>query len=78
MSVLNVLYLRHGHLKAVYHVAAYVWQRRLLAEYETRARKAVLQWQSLYGKRTVFIDDSLFGSVNGVELYFVAEVATEC
>lgn len=57
-SVLYIVYLRHGDMIKIYHVAAYMRQRRLLAEEETGARLTMLQRNRLHRQTAVFVDDS--------------------
>lgn len=56
-SVLYVVYLRHGDMIKIYHVATDMRQCRLLAEEETGARLTMLQRNRLDSQTAVFVDD---------------------
>ena len=77
-AVLYVVYLRHGDMVEVYHVAAYMRQRRLLAEEETGARLTMLQRNRLDSQTAILVDDSTLLRIDGMKLYLVVEIVAEC
>ena len=76
-AVLYVVYLRHGDMVEVYHVAAYMRQCRFLAEQISGTWETVLQRYGLDGKTAVLINHLLTRRVDSMKLYLIVEVVAE-
>lgn len=67
--VLYIVYLTDGNVVEVYHVATYVWKRRLLAYHVATTGHTMLQRNGDYTKTAILIDGLPQRGVNRMELH---------